>query len=160
MLAESTTRLRDPQLRQRAMNPEPVAARFVTAHDRRLRRQPEPRVAPAAARCSTARTSPLATVRSHGVTPNPDVIASFQSFLPNSNATYNVGSLTLSLRAGRCNHHSLLLALNTLRSLIARPAHSLSCLVAKYRATPPGASESPDRRQAELIPTRADVPSI
>ena len=37
----------------------------------------------------------LATVRSHGGTPNPDVIASFQSFLPNSNATYNVGSLTL-----------------------------------------------------------------
>jgi hypothetical protein len=31
----------------------------------------------------------------HGVTPNPDVIASFQSLLPNSNATYNVGSLTL-----------------------------------------------------------------
>jgi hypothetical protein len=34
-------------------------------------------------------------VRSHESTPNPDVIASFHSFLPNSNATYNVGSLTL-----------------------------------------------------------------
>src|SRR4029079_388135 len=44
---------------------------------------------------ATAGQSRLGTVRSHGCTPKPDVIASFQSFLPNSNATYNVGSLTL-----------------------------------------------------------------
>ena len=34
---------------------------------------------------STARKSPPGTVRSHGSTPNPDVIASFHAFFPNSN---------------------------------------------------------------------------
>ena len=110
--------IRDPQLRQRPMNPEPVAPRFVAAHHPRRRPATRTAAAPARITRSTARRSPLATVRSHGATPNPDVIASFHSFLLNSNATYNVGSLTLSLRAGRCSHHSLLLALNTVRSLI------------------------------------------
>ena len=127
MLAESTTRFAMPLRRQRPMNPEPVAARFVTAHH--PRRAPATRTAAApcaSARSTAAQIAHSRTVRSHGATPNPDVIASFQSFLPNSNATYNVGSLTLIVRAGRCDHHSLLLALNTRRSLIARPAHSLS----------------------------------
>jgi hypothetical protein len=34
-------------------------------------------------------------VHSHGVTPNPEVIASFHSVLLSSNATYTVGSFTL-----------------------------------------------------------------
>ena len=94
MLAESTTRFADPQLRQRPMNPEPLASRFVTAHHRRLHRQPQPEPARPSTR-STAPRSPLATVRSHGSIPTPDVIANFQSCFPNSKATYSVGSFTL-----------------------------------------------------------------
>ena len=87
--------IRDPQRRQRAMNPEPVAAGFITAHHPRVAGSPN-RAAPRAARARPRpdrRSPPSAATAS---TPNPDVIASFHSFFPNSNATYNVGSFTLT----------------------------------------------------------------
>jgi hypothetical protein len=43
----------------------------------------------------TSAQAPLGTVRTHGSTPNPEVIANVHCFALNSNATYNVGSLTL-----------------------------------------------------------------
>ena len=67
---------------QRAMNPEPIAAGFITAHHRRASPAGQSAAAPAAAPASTAARSPPATVRSHGATPNPDVIASFHPSSP------------------------------------------------------------------------------
>ena len=67
-----------PERRQRPMNPEAIATRFVTAHDARIRRQAQSSSPLCTAR-STARRSPLATVRTHGRIPNPDVIASFHA---------------------------------------------------------------------------------
>ena len=84
-----------PQRRQRPMNPEAIAARFITAHHRRVagkpNRAPPLRQRPLHRRAN--RRPPPSAPRA--ATPNPDVIASFHSFFPNSNATYNVGSLTL-----------------------------------------------------------------
>ena len=59
MLAESTTRLRDPHRRQRAMNPEPIAARFVTAHHPRRAGNPNRARARRAARAPPPARSPL-----------------------------------------------------------------------------------------------------
>jgi hypothetical protein len=40
--------------------------------------------------------SPAAMLRTHGCAPKPEVNASFQSFVANSNATYKTGSSTLT----------------------------------------------------------------
>jgi hypothetical protein len=77
------------------MNPKPIAPGFIAAHDPTVAGSPHRRRPYAIAR-STAAHSPLPTVRITGATPTPDVIASFHPFLPNSNATYNVVSFTLT----------------------------------------------------------------
>ena len=59
-----------PQRRQRAMNPEAIAARLIAAHHPRRRRQPEPAPRPASAPAPPPQITGR-TVFTHGSTPKP-----------------------------------------------------------------------------------------
>src|SRR5688500_17186718 len=106
------------------MNPEPIAPGLITAHHRSGRCQAEPRAAlgdhPLDLTPVPARHAPQPRLhtepRRHSKL--PFLLAQLKRHI------YRRAAYT-HLRAGRCDHHSLLLASNTLRSLIARPAHSL-----------------------------------
>src|SRR5262245_47354746 len=126
---------------ERAMNPEPVATGLVAAlHAGGCRqREPPPSLRertldrcqiPAAHRAKPRRH---AEPRRHRQLPVP--LAQLKRD-KHCRLTYT------HHRAGRRDHHSLLLASNTLRSLIARPAHSLSvppllCVIYRYLRSPP-----------------------
>ena len=105
--------VRDPLGRQRAMNPEAITSRLVATHHRRRRRQPQPRPRLLRSRAARRRDPRSRTVRSHGC--DADSRRHRQLPLLRAQLERHVQRRLAytHLWAGRCDHHSLLSALNT-----------------------------------------------
>ena len=100
--------IRDPERRQRAMNPKPITAGFIHAHDRRGRRQLPP-VPPVGDRSRNR----AQIARRHGPQPRLDANPRRHGQLPifRTQLKRDVQrrfTYTTELRADRCSHDSLL----------------------------------------------------